>query len=382
MMMEKYLFVLGKNRDLSVAEIIAYFKSRGKKIKIDETGKDFVLAETDFLPNIQEFGGLLKIIRVLCEIDVKNINIDVSTIFDLSSDKKIIFGVSLYGNFENELKAVRVFEKFVKKKLSELYVKSRFVGMKREISHVDLTLKPIHDIVLFFGKSGVYLGRTVGVHNPFEFQKRDIKRPIQRPIAGIPVRLAKIMINLSMPEKGDIVLDPFCGIGTILQEAVLSGFDARGLDIDPLCVKSTKINLKWAKNEYSIKIWDIDKKIIVGDARKISKYFKNIDRIVTEPYLGPPIKRPLPKIVAEKIIKKIYKLYDDCFNEFKKILKPSGIICIVVPSIKTARGFLDFNFKDIYRKHGFELVKLDGVKFPLEEKKQTLIRNIYLLKRC
>src|SRR5437870_399960 len=47
--------------------------------------------------------------------------------------------------------------------------------------------------------------------------------------------------------EGDVVLDPFCGSGTLLVEALLSGRDAIGVDIDPVAafisrVKSTPID--------------------------------------------------------------------------------------------------------------------------------------------
>lgn len=43
------------------------------------------------------------------------------------------------------------------------------------------------------------------------------------------------MINISGIKEG-VLLDPFCGIGSILQEAVLMGFDIRGVDIDKNCI--------------------------------------------------------------------------------------------------------------------------------------------------
>ena len=45
-------------------------------------------------------------------------------------------------------------------------------------------------------------------------------------------------------EIGDTVLDPFCGSGTLIVEAVAKGRSAIGIDIDPLaaCVTSVKVH--------------------------------------------------------------------------------------------------------------------------------------------
>lgn len=55
-------------------------------------------------------------------------------------------------------------------------------------------------------------------------------------------------------KKGDTVLDPFCGTGTVLMQARLYGMDAIGIDINPLAcliakVKSTTLNIRKLKEE-------------------------------------------------------------------------------------------------------------------------------------
>lgn len=63
-------------------------------------------------------------------------------------------------------------------------------------------------------------------------------------IPQIPRHLIQILCN-----TGDTVLDPFCGSGTALVEAVLMGRDAVGVDVNPLSaliskVKTTQLNQK------------------------------------------------------------------------------------------------------------------------------------------
>ena len=61
----------------------------------------------------------------------------------------------------------------------------------------------------------------------------------------MPPRLARMMVNLSSCGKGKVLLDPFCGVGTILQEALLEGASVIGTDANAWCVKASEENLDW-----------------------------------------------------------------------------------------------------------------------------------------
>jgi hypothetical protein len=68
------------------------------------------------------------------------------------------------------------------------------------------------------------------------------------------------------PNSEQSILDPFCGSGTTLVEGLLMGYNAYGIDIDPIarlisCVKTTPINtrlLGQCVQEIKQKIWDND----------------------------------------------------------------------------------------------------------------------------
>src|SRR6185503_2497460 len=61
------------------------------------------------------------------------------------------------------------------------------------------------------------------------------------------------MINLSGNHKAlDYILDPFCGSGTILQEAILLGFRAVGSDLDQTAIENSEKNLEWFRNRYHV----------------------------------------------------------------------------------------------------------------------------------
>jgi len=53
-------------------------------------------------------------------------------------------------------------------------------------------------------------------------------------------QLAKALMNISGTQPGATVLDPFCGSGTVLLEASLSGLDSIGFDINPVAVATAQ----------------------------------------------------------------------------------------------------------------------------------------------
>lgn len=53
-------------------------------------------------------------------------------------------------------------------------------------------------------------------------------------------QLVKSMLNMSKVSRGDTVLDPYCGSGTVLLESFLNGFDAHGLELNPLAEKISR----------------------------------------------------------------------------------------------------------------------------------------------
>jgi len=69
--------------------------------------------------------------------------------------------------------------------------------------------------------------------------------PAPHPAMAHP-KIARVMVNLS---KAKQILDPCCGAGGILIEAVLCGIKAKGFDIDKRMIERAKINLKHCEIE-------------------------------------------------------------------------------------------------------------------------------------
>ena len=175
----------------------------------------------------------------------------------------------------------------------------------------NLLLEKGAEICIIGGKEKVYTAKTLVVQDFEDYGRRDYHRPVRDEQQGmIPPKVAQIMLNLSGVKKGDSVLDPFCGIGTIVQEGLLLGFKMFGSDINRVAIRGSEQNLEWFRNRYHV---PAGKYIInISDARNVSKLIDKtpINAIVTECTLGP-----------------IYGKFPDT-NEIEKTL----------PDLKTLRG--------------------------------------------
>jgi tRNA G10 N-methylase Trm11 len=214
------------------------------------------------------------------------------------------------------------------------------------------------EVLFCIGKTQTWIATTVAVHNPFEFQKRDIQKPNQRVIFAMPPRLARIMVNLSACRDRKVLLDPFCGVGTILQEALLEKAAVVGMDKNAWCVKAAEENLQWLTSEYELE--DADFRVVLGEVDRLAEKIgvESVDCIVSEPDLGPALREVPTGPYAEKIIQKLEPLYSDFIEEASRALKPGGRIVIVTPYIKTRSN--------------------DVVTMPIEDKLEgTSLKRVY-----
>jgi len=269
----------------------------------------------------------------------------------VKSAEKVLFGVSVYCTEKTLRPLSGGIQRFVgsalKDELAGFDKKSKFMGFSKDrrfaqLSHVEVLKKNLvenkAEVLLCIGKQETWVATTVGVHNPFEFQKRDIYKPIQRKIFAIPPRLARIMVNLSACKPGKVLLDPFCGVGTILQEALLERAKVVGVDVNPWCVKAAAENLEWIKREYELE--DVEFRVVQGDVGRLAQKVgqETVDCIVTEPDLGPALKQVPTGPYALKIIQKLEPLYFGFVEEAYRVLQKGGRLVLVTPYIVTRSG--------------------------------------------
>lgn len=113
-------------------------------------------------------------------------------------------------------------------------------------------------------------GTGSGVH-----WRRPSLRPFFHPSAMLP-KLARCMVNLARAKTSDVVLDPFCGTGSLLIEAGLMGCRTVGSDISTRMVQGAARNLRF----FGMNCCEL----FVADARRLP--IKNFNCVASDPPYG------------------------------------------------------------------------------------------------
>jgi len=368
----EYVFIPGKNWRLSLAELFAFLGTRKTDFVVREFSRDFFevnIKSGERFVSADDFGGIIKIGIVKGIIPtqlLKNFFLEndksakaqireeiaasglVAGMLEKATGKHL-FGVSVYCADRSMRGSSYRIHRFVgssiKSELAAEGVKSDFMGFSRDrqfpqLTHVEVLKKGLvekgAEVLFCVGREQTLIATTASVHDPFEFQKRDVGKPVERRIFAMPPRLARIMVNLAHCTSGRTLLDPFCGVGTILQEALLSGAGVVGVDLNPWCVKGARENLEWLTKEYGLE--EAEFTVLQGDARRLSSRVREVDCIATEPDLGPALRDVPTNSYAEKIVVKLEPLFFCFFEDAFKSLKADGLLVVVTPYLQTRSG--------------------------------------------
>ncbi len=254
----KYLAILGRQSEISIAELEAQFPDikfwTGPVLASSSTSAkastgvpqarppvyiEFSL-ESEIL--IDKYGGLQK---VAVRLDDKPLDY-----LQKLPEGKLTIGVSDYSSkaskktAQNE--ALKLKKILVRHGRSVRVVENKDAVLSTATTlHNGLSGKNERKIELIKVNEEWY--RVVGVQDIDAYTMRDQKRPARDAKVGmLPPKLAQILINLCGPlPEGATVLDPFCGTGVVLQEAFLMGYKPYGTDISERMVEYSKKNLDW-----------------------------------------------------------------------------------------------------------------------------------------
>jgi len=354
-----YFFIPGRIPSLSLLELSAVCRAQGFLPSMTTIGKEaFIVnlpATTAIDPLFYSLGGMIKCGKIIAT--ERSLDGAFSTISRLQknecegAEKRVTFGISSYTIAQKRQKENRQKHAYslqragvaLKKELVFAGVSTRFVAPQRsECALSSVVVEKNHlleqgnaEWVLLQNGDEWHIGKTTAVQEFEEFSKRDWHRPYRDMRVGLlPPKIARIMVNLSEQPKSATLLDPFCGLGTVLQEALLLGYShLLGSDLEQKQVDATNKNIEWLIQSSSEKIEDAlpfaAKKC---DARKLQSCFSDhaVDAVITEPYLG-PILHQHSTAITKSVQDDLCVLYVDSFREWKKILKKNGRIIIVFP---------------------------------------------------
>lgn len=380
-----YVFILGRYPKLSLKELDTVLKNDKTLSYSIESDSHVALVKTkkdlDVVKLNKKLGGIVKMGIVIDTLTLPQTSEQLTGY--LSSDKTLItffgeqkkrvnYGISLYSlnTDENYLKQLKnnlsFFLKTIKKRFDQLGVKSHFPSHKdqylKSASVVKNKLLAQGAELLFIVTSHqLLIGKTLAVQEFEEFSNRDYKRPFKDLKSGImPPKLARMMINLSGANTSQSILDPFCGSGTIIQEALLLGYtNIYGRDVSQKAVADTKNNLLWLRSQfYDVKT---SVQLDVCDVRNLSIRFKKnaFDAVITEPFLGPNFKNRPRFEEALQIKTDLEKLYLASFRQFHSVLNKNGVVVMVFPVFNTPSGHVYLDILLDIERLGFSQIELN-----------------------
>ncbi len=335
--MKQTAFIFGRTPQLSFLELQSFFPS-AKLISQDAA---LVSEDVDFQAMIHTLGGTVKIVSITTKIQ----KLDTDSLFEELvkhvQGGRVTFGMSAYGRAH----VTPAMLTNCKKLLSQRGISARYIETKHNetLSSVVVSKQQVTELVVIGDSEGYLVGVTRAVQDFEDWNTRDFGRPAPDPKAGmLPPKVARMIVNIALdgerpkPDHHPMLLDPFCGVGTILAESLLRGANTTGSDVSEVAVAHAKKNLEWLRRQYS-SIDPLYANIFVSDATHLSSHItpNSIDAIATEPFMGETVDtKDAAKLTPEKVknvLKGLEKLYIGALREWANLLRHDARIVMAMP---------------------------------------------------
>ncbi len=401
-----HIAILGRQPALGIAELERVF---GGKSITTLSPQSVCIDSEDF--QIQRFGGVLKAGKIIAELpnsdwhQVSQKIVQYYTNEWSSFEGKITLGISAY-NFSIDAREVQKTGIILKQKLKKSGISLRLVpNLEPALStatshHNKLGLSPnkVELIIVRTNDNKVVIAESTGSQNITAYAKRDQERPKRDAFVGmLPPKLAQIMLNLAcgrVASSGDqknlrlrsgsanlTILDPFCGTGVILQEALLMGYSAYGTDLSEKMVSYSRDNLDWLSKNHHTKF---DYKLSQGDAMD-TKWQQPISAVVSETYLGQPFSAPPSPTKLAEVVKNCNHIITEFLINLRLQIESNTPVCIAVPAWRDNNG--DFTHLPLvatvarygYKPHEFTNISQNDLVYYREN--QIVARELLVLTR-
>ncbi len=335
--MDDFLFVLGSNWQLSLAELDNCLKNSEFKGRIKDYSANIAIVEFDnlvkekyYVNKLMELqfmlGGCQKIGKIYEFINIhtifnafpyiienfkevekariiilKIIDKVLIEIFPKIQNESLFYAVSIYPNlFDDEYYSkilVKHFLPFLNKEIMEIliqkgaqkalyyqypekYLKSGNLNpiFPHVVIKYGLLNKDRAEIIFGFTEEGLYIARTFTTDDPNFKRKIDEERPFKEFKSSISPKLALTMLNflnLFEKRKSKKILDPFVGNGTVLLFALLQDFQVYGSDNNIKKVENSIRNINWLLEELEEPIpLLLNERIKRTDVENLSEFFE------------------------------------------------------------------------------------------------------------
>jgi tRNA G10 N-methylase Trm11 len=341
----KTICILGRQPEIGLAELESLYGAEHIKPLSGAALLDVEAGEINF----RRLGGTVKVARILTILETskwadleKYLINKIPNHLQYVPEGKFTLGLSLYGlsvPVGDINRSLLTIKKTVKKTGRAVRVVPNKTAAlnSAQVLHNKLTTQGAWELMFVASGKQTFLAQTFFIQDIEAYAARDQARPKRDPRVGmLPPKLAQTLINLTAPTEAATVLDPFCGTGVVLQEAVLMGHDAIGTDVDERMVKYSMENLEWLKstNEKATGSFEIT----IGDATDFE--WPPFDVVVSEVFLGRPLAR-LPKPDELKnIIQDANTITKKFLANLAPQLKKGQAVCLAVPAWRKTDGSL------------------------------------------
>lgn len=390
----QHFFVFGSFPEISLAELYHSVVSvEGVSMATVTSSGAMVagLSDQQAIALFHRLGGSTRVGRVVAEGAPRNTLEPMLTklVAGLTAER-IHYGISVLGG-SLPVKQVQGIGITIKHALKDQGRPSRFVVSRDPmlssvvVEKNHLLTKGAEFILKSAGSQLFDIIQTLAVQEFEQWGSRDFGRPARNARRGmLPPKLARMMINLSennclpagdSPKGEKLLLDPFCGSGTVLMEALQLGYHVIGSDISAQAVEDTKKNLEWVatmrrhseqreeSRDPSAKPQDDNRyKLFSSDVRSLSQKIQphSIDAIVTEPDLGLPQSKMIASPEDIRVERqRLNPLYLQTIEVFSTVLKQGGRAIVSWPCWPMAnhKGIVyAISDLDKIRKQGFEII--------------------------
>lgn len=385
-----FVAILGRLPKLSIAELEAMFG----KSHVRAVSHDIATIDTDNLL-IDSLGGSLKcgtIIHTLPASSRPTLEqashwITHTYIHQLLAvSGKITLGISAYGfsTSPRQLQKIGLSLKSSMKRhgASLRLVPNTSIELSTATSHnnkLGLSPKKRELFIIKTDDGAILIAESNGAQNITAYARRDRNRPRRDAFVGmLPPKLAQIMVNLAVGNTTRAtILDPFCGTGTVLQEALLKGYDVCGSDLSQKMIDYTTENLAWLQSKYHI----------TGSVRSLEQADamthqwtegQQLDAVICEAYLGQPFSAPPSPKKLHEVTGNCNHIITNFLRNIHSQLTPGTTLCIAVPAWRDVSHNLTHLplIKDL-KKLGYILQQPPLI---YSRSDQVVVREILLLK--
>lgn len=380
-----YIAILGRQPELGAAELERLYGD------VSWFSEDSVTVSTESI-SINRLGGSQKIGRVVKELqqtDWPSVSKFLVSHFNESfaeSDHKITLGISAYG-FRINPRDIQKTGLVIKSKLKAHGVSLRLIpnqdaALSSATSHHNkLGLSPNKiELLVVKGQKSIIIAESIGSQNITAYAARDQGRPKRDAFVGmLPPKLAQIMINLTGAHpSGSNILDPFCGTGVLLQEALLLGYNAYGTDLAEKMINYSNQNLAWISDKYRL---TETYHLATGDAMSY-RWQSPITAVAAETYLGQPFSAPPSPAKLREVQKNCNYIIGSFLRNLSSQIPSGTPICIGVPAWRDTAGYFShLPLVNSVESFGFTRIRLSTTDRPLlyHRENQVVARELLVM---